>query len=108
MNSFSDIERVWHTYFAKAWPLPDEYLVNYTEKNGKLYTSNPGIGDDPTFQTIQAEKVLSRSGNYAVVQVLAYHQNVWMENSKPYTVEYRYDMIWEDGQWKCCGLFLVD
>ena len=108
MNSFSDIERVWHTYFAKAWPLPDEYLVNYMEKNGKLYTSNPGIGDDPTFQTIQAEKVLSRSGNYAVVQVLAYHQNVWMENSKPYTVEYRYDMIWEDGQWKCCGLFMVD
>ena len=51
---------------------------------------------------MRAEKVLSRSGNSAILQAFAYYDN-W--DGSHDTVEYRCNMTWEDGQWKCSGLF---
>ena len=102
MNSMADIQRVWETYFARSWAIPAQYLAYYQEANGHLYSRNQGIGDDIGFRTLRAEKVLSRSGNSAILQAFAYYDN-W--DGSHDTVEYRCNMTWEDGQWKCSGLF---
>ncbi len=105
MNSLADIRQVWYTYFARAWAFSPDDIPNYMERNGRLYTNVEGIGDDVSFRGIQAERVLSRSGTSATLQVTAYHDN-W---DGTYEMErYRYLMIWEDGQWKCSALYLDD
>lgn len=105
VSSLSDIKAVWHTYFAQAWPTPSEYLSQYKENRGRLYTANMGIGDDLTFLTIQAERVESRTGTSAVLQATAYHEDP--NTNVTSTVPYRCEMTWEGGQWCCSGLFLL-
>ncbi|MDO4515797.1 MAG: S-layer homology domain-containing protein [Bacillota bacterium] len=102
MNSMADIQRVWETYFARSWAIPAKYLASYREANGRLYSCNQGIGDDITIQSMKVEKILSRSGQKATLLAKVYHRDPW--NGSTYTEDILYNMIWEDGQWKCSGL----
>ncbi len=101
VNTLADVQRVWRTQFAAASSAPAEYLVNYMERNGRLYTCNEGIGDDISFRSIRAERILSRSGNNASLQVVAYYDD-WAGGYR--TETYRCPMVWENGRWISCGL----
>jgi len=105
VSTLADIQAVWETYFARAWVIPQEYLANYREFNGVLHTCNPGIGGDLFFQKIQAEEVLSRTGGQAILRAAAYYDYSEFGGSPNHVVPFQYDMVWEDGQWKCAGLF---
>ena len=105
VQSLDDIRAVWADYFCSSVPMPEEYLESYREFDGVLCSCCAGIGDDMTFREIRAEQVLSRDGETATLLAVAYHED--FVTGEPYTVEYHLPMVWEDGQWKCADIRLV-
>ena len=65
IHSLSDIEDVWHTYFAPSSEMPEIMLQAFKEEDGAVWSGNMGVGDN--FTTIELTTVLERSGNTAVL-----------------------------------------
>lgn len=102
VSTLADVQTVWETYFAKSCAIPDEYLDNYREIDGVLYTHNQGVGGDEGHIRMAVTAVAERTDTYA--RLTGYELREDLNSGEQYSIPIEYIMVPEDSTWKCAGL----
>jgi len=62
-TSMLDVQKEWNIHMPYFIPVPDKYFSKYRVLNGKLYSTNMGIGDDILQGKIELTGIVKRSGD---------------------------------------------
>lgn len=108
ITTLAGIDALWHTYFSTSVPLPAECTRFYREIDGQLYTCNEGIGGNLSYMGRTITGVLVRDGLSATLTGYETRANWASGQEKRYNVPLTYQVVWENGAWKCCGITLTE
>lgn len=101
-DSMMDVQEEWNTWMSYFIPVPDDMLSSYRVINGRLYTSNMGIGDDILQGDIEITGIVKRSGDTIQLSGCSWRCEA---PGEPYTEHYfTYMMKAKADGWYCTGI----